>query len=246
MSSVREQVEETERDAILVEDAALIRMMGFPVLEALPSRTVPYEQVDPFILVHEGRMRLVGGGEGRHEASPPRIRQPLVRDRGLGQHRPQHGPERSDRAGAPVRGSAPGAQDGQRRLACRGDRGRRDRRGPRRYRVPRRAVLGEPRSEGQAGRTERAGPATGRDPGAARGRRDRPDPGRRGLARAAGDAGADRRRGTARRRTGDDPGAARVPGVRLPARGRGRRSAPTSAERSRRSSSCLGRARRSP
>jgi quercetin 2,3-dioxygenase len=58
MSIVREQLEEKQRDAILVEDAALIRMMGFPVLEALPSRTVPYEQVDPFILVHEGRMRL--------------------------------------------------------------------------------------------------------------------------------------------------------------------------------------------
>jgi hypothetical protein len=55
---MRQQVEETERDAIVVEDAALIRMMGMPVLEALPSRTVPYEQIDPFILVHEGRMRL--------------------------------------------------------------------------------------------------------------------------------------------------------------------------------------------
>ena len=55
---MRQQVEETERDAVLVEDAALIRMMGIPVLEALPSRTVPYERVDPFILVHEGRMRL--------------------------------------------------------------------------------------------------------------------------------------------------------------------------------------------
>ena len=34
-------------------------MMGFPVLEALPlARAVPYEQVDPFILVHEGRLRL--------------------------------------------------------------------------------------------------------------------------------------------------------------------------------------------
>jgi hypothetical protein len=52
------QVETTGRDAVLVEDAALIRMMGFPVLEALPSREVPYEQVDPFILVHEGRLRL--------------------------------------------------------------------------------------------------------------------------------------------------------------------------------------------
>jgi redox-sensitive bicupin YhaK (pirin superfamily) len=58
MGNMSQQVEETERDAILVEDAALIRMMGMPVLEALPSRTVPYEQVDPFILVHEGRMRL--------------------------------------------------------------------------------------------------------------------------------------------------------------------------------------------
>jgi hypothetical protein len=58
MSDVRQAVEEKERDAIVVEDAALIRMMGFPVLEALPSRTIPYRQVDPFILVHEGRMRL--------------------------------------------------------------------------------------------------------------------------------------------------------------------------------------------
>jgi len=58
MRDMRQQVEERERDAILVEDAARIRMMGFPVLEALPSRGAPYEQVDPFILVYEGRMRL--------------------------------------------------------------------------------------------------------------------------------------------------------------------------------------------
>jgi quercetin 2,3-dioxygenase len=58
MGNVRQQVEEAERDAILVEDAALIRMMGMPVLEALPSRSVPYEQLDPFILVHEARFRL--------------------------------------------------------------------------------------------------------------------------------------------------------------------------------------------
>ena len=55
---MQQQIAKTARDAVLVEDAALIRMMGFPVLEALPSRAVPYEQVDPFILVHEGRMRL--------------------------------------------------------------------------------------------------------------------------------------------------------------------------------------------
>jgi redox-sensitive bicupin YhaK (pirin superfamily) len=52
------QVETNRREAILVEDAARIRMMGFPVLEALPSRSVPYEQVDPFILLHEARLRL--------------------------------------------------------------------------------------------------------------------------------------------------------------------------------------------
>ncbi|MEX0817780.1 MAG: pirin-like C-terminal cupin domain-containing protein [Gaiellales bacterium] len=65
---MRQEVVETERDAVLVEDAALIRMMGFPVLEALPSRRVPYEQVDPFILVHEGRMRLseVGKVDTKH------------------------------------------------------------------------------------------------------------------------------------------------------------------------------------
>src|ERR1700674_4681896 len=52
------QVEAKEREAILVEDAARIRMMGFPILEALPSRSVPYEEVDPFILLHEARLRL--------------------------------------------------------------------------------------------------------------------------------------------------------------------------------------------
>ncbi|HEV8649754.1 MAG TPA: pirin-like C-terminal cupin domain-containing protein [Actinomycetes bacterium] len=55
---MQQQVEETARDAILVEDAARIRVMGIPILEALPSRGAPYDQVDPFILVHEGRVRL--------------------------------------------------------------------------------------------------------------------------------------------------------------------------------------------
>ena len=48
----------TSRDAVLVEDAHIRPMMGFEILEALPSRSVPYEQVDPFILVHEARFRL--------------------------------------------------------------------------------------------------------------------------------------------------------------------------------------------
>jgi hypothetical protein len=53
-----QQLERAEREAVLVEDAAVIRMMGLPVLEAPPSRRARYEQVDPFILVHEGRFRL--------------------------------------------------------------------------------------------------------------------------------------------------------------------------------------------
>jgi redox-sensitive bicupin YhaK (pirin superfamily) len=65
---MRQEVEETSRDAVLVEDAALIRMMGFPVLEALPSPGTSYEEVDPFILVHESRIRLADmkGVDTRH------------------------------------------------------------------------------------------------------------------------------------------------------------------------------------
>jgi redox-sensitive bicupin YhaK (pirin superfamily) len=65
---MRQQLEETARDAILVEDAALIRMMGMPVLEAVPSRGAPYERTDPFILVHEGRFRLseMAGKDTKH------------------------------------------------------------------------------------------------------------------------------------------------------------------------------------
>ena len=52
------KIETKSREAVLVEDATQIRVMGFPVLEALPSRSVPYEEVDPFILLHEARLRL--------------------------------------------------------------------------------------------------------------------------------------------------------------------------------------------
>jgi redox-sensitive bicupin YhaK (pirin superfamily) len=65
---MREQLSATGREAVLVEDAAEIRMMGFPILEALPSRGIPYEQVDPFILVHEARLRLsdVANADTKH------------------------------------------------------------------------------------------------------------------------------------------------------------------------------------
>jgi len=58
MRTMQHRVEETSRDAILVEDAHIRPMMGFEILEPLPSRSVPYAQVDPFILVHEARFRL--------------------------------------------------------------------------------------------------------------------------------------------------------------------------------------------
>jgi quercetin 2,3-dioxygenase len=51
-------IETTPREAALVEDAARIRVMGFPILEPVPSRAAPYHRVDPFILVHEARLRL--------------------------------------------------------------------------------------------------------------------------------------------------------------------------------------------
>jgi hypothetical protein len=55
---MKNQLETTEREALLVEDAALTRVFGQPILEALPSQEVSYEVVDPFILLHEGRVRL--------------------------------------------------------------------------------------------------------------------------------------------------------------------------------------------
>jgi redox-sensitive bicupin YhaK (pirin superfamily) len=65
---MQQQMQETEREAVLVEEAELIRMMGMGVLEALPARNVPYERSDPFILVHEGRFRLseMAGKDTKH------------------------------------------------------------------------------------------------------------------------------------------------------------------------------------
>jgi quercetin 2,3-dioxygenase len=68
MADVSQQVQTASREAVLVEDAALIRMMGLPVLEAVPSRRAPYALTDPFILVHEGRFRPseMAGKDTRH------------------------------------------------------------------------------------------------------------------------------------------------------------------------------------
>jgi redox-sensitive bicupin YhaK (pirin superfamily) len=48
------QVDTTEREVVLVEDAHIRPMMGLDILEPLPSTRIPYPLVDPFILVHEG------------------------------------------------------------------------------------------------------------------------------------------------------------------------------------------------
>jgi quercetin 2,3-dioxygenase len=58
MRKMQQQVEGTSRDAVLVEDAHIRPMMGFEILEPVPTRSVPYERLDPFILVHESRFRL--------------------------------------------------------------------------------------------------------------------------------------------------------------------------------------------
>src|SRR6476469_5467001 len=55
---MRQQAERTSRDAVLVEDAHSRRMMGFEILEPVPTRSARYERLDPFILVHESRFRL--------------------------------------------------------------------------------------------------------------------------------------------------------------------------------------------
>jgi quercetin 2,3-dioxygenase len=47
-----------EREILLIEDAHVRPMMGLDVLEPLPSRNIPYEEVDPFILVHEATVPI--------------------------------------------------------------------------------------------------------------------------------------------------------------------------------------------
>jgi redox-sensitive bicupin YhaK (pirin superfamily) len=68
MRNMSQRVQTTSRDAVLVEDAALIRMMGMPVLEPVPSAKAPYGLTDPFLLVHEARFRLseVAGKDTKH------------------------------------------------------------------------------------------------------------------------------------------------------------------------------------
>jgi redox-sensitive bicupin YhaK (pirin superfamily) len=52
------QIDTEQREAVLVEDAHVRPVMGLDILEPLPSARIPYRLVDPFILVHEGVVRI--------------------------------------------------------------------------------------------------------------------------------------------------------------------------------------------
>jgi quercetin 2,3-dioxygenase len=52
------QIDTEEREAVLVEDAHVRPVMGLDILEPLPSPRIPYRMVDPYILVHEGVVRI--------------------------------------------------------------------------------------------------------------------------------------------------------------------------------------------
>src|SRR5712664_2273020 len=52
------QIDTVQREVVLVEDAHIRPMMGSQVLESLPSRHIPYSQVDPYILVHEAVVKV--------------------------------------------------------------------------------------------------------------------------------------------------------------------------------------------
>ena len=65
------KIDTSEREVALVEDAHIRPMMGLEILEPLPSAHIPYSQVDPFILVHEGVVPA-GFGAGADTIHPHR------------------------------------------------------------------------------------------------------------------------------------------------------------------------------
>lgn len=66
------QSDKAARDVVLVESAHIRPMMGFDILEPLPSRTIPYELVDPYILVHESVLPLTADLVGMDTKHPHR------------------------------------------------------------------------------------------------------------------------------------------------------------------------------
>src|SRR5438445_4037296 len=66
------QIETARVEVVLVEDAHVRPMMGNQVLESLPSRHIPYSQVDPFILVHEAEVKVDPAQEAQDTTHPHR------------------------------------------------------------------------------------------------------------------------------------------------------------------------------
>jgi redox-sensitive bicupin YhaK (pirin superfamily) len=66
------QIETAQREVILVEDAHVRPMMGLNILESLPSNEIPYQLVDPFILVHEGVVPITPERAGLDTKHPHR------------------------------------------------------------------------------------------------------------------------------------------------------------------------------
>ena len=66
------QIAQLEREVVMVEDAHIRPMMGLGILEPLPSRHIPYQLVDPFILVHEGVVPITPEWASRDTKHPHR------------------------------------------------------------------------------------------------------------------------------------------------------------------------------
>ena len=66
------EIDTAQREVVLVEDAHIRPMMGLDILEPLPSARIPYELVDPFILVHEGVVPITPERAGLDTTHPHR------------------------------------------------------------------------------------------------------------------------------------------------------------------------------
>jgi quercetin 2,3-dioxygenase len=65
------QTRTREREVVLLADSWIRPMMGLDILESLPAR-IPYELVDPFILVHEGVVPITPEWAARDTKHPHR------------------------------------------------------------------------------------------------------------------------------------------------------------------------------
>ena len=210
-----------ERDAVLVEDAHVRPMMGLEVLEPVPARNVPYELSDPYILVHEATVPidperakldtthphrgfdnlwyiLSGEASTGHSTGPGgSFERAQLGTGGLLKIRTGRGVYHAESIGADQLAAG---QTGEFRSVL--------------------FWVNLARKDKQAEPTAQV-VAAGRDPEQDRGRRDRPDPGRRGLAGRARTPAlildVELPEGGALR----TPGPGRVQRVRLHARGRG-------------------------